>query len=89
MIKSLGMICEMGHVDRLCLRQSHGTQIIIEIAERLIFGRFVILRCIAHNHSEISLGVETKPMGCLMMISTPMGRNMESSKMSNLRIHEV
>jgi len=89
MIKSLGMIYEMGHVDMLCLRQPHRTQIIIEIAERRIFGRFVILRCIAQAHSEISLGVETKPMGCLMMISTLMGWNMESSKMSNLRIHEV
>ena len=83
------MIYEMGHMDRLCLRQPHGTQIIIEIAKRRIFGRFVILRCIAQDHGEILLGVDTKPMGSLMMISTPMGRNMESSKMSNLRIHEV
>ena len=47
MIKSLGMICEMGHVDRLCLRQPHGTQIVIGIAKRQIFERFMILRCIA------------------------------------------
>jgi len=47
MIKSLGTICEMGYVDRLCLKQPHGTKIVVKIAKRRIFGRFMILRYLA------------------------------------------